>query len=100
MKRHPFRTNGSEFADLAFSNVAATFHQCLSPIVSKLSTQDKKRKRKKEKKKFRQGLLVKHIQELVKNLSRIRWFQALYVGGRGLATIDRLLTVSLVVEKL
>ena len=66
MKRHPFRTNGSEFADLAFSNVAATFHQCLSPIVSKLLTQDKKRKIKKEKTKFRQGLLVKHIQELVK----------------------------------
>ena len=32
---------GSEFANLAFSNVAATFHQCLSPIVSKLSTRDK-----------------------------------------------------------
>ena len=87
MKRHPFRGNGSEFADLAFSNVAATFHQYLSPIVSKLSTQDKKTK-------FMQGLLIKHIQEL---LSQIHWLQALYVGGRGLATIDRLLTVSLVV---
>ena len=35
-----------------------------------------------------------HIQEL---LSQIHWLQALYVGGRGLATIDRLLTESLVV---
>ena len=40
-----------------------------------------------------EGLLVKHIQEL---LSQIHWFQALYVGGRGLATIDQLLTISLV----
>ena len=31
-----------------------------------------------------------------KNLSHIRWLQVLYIGGRGLATIDRLLTVSLV----
>ena len=38
MKRHPFSANGSEFADSAFSNVAATFRQCLSLIVSKLST--------------------------------------------------------------
>ena len=41
MKRHPFCGNGSEFADSAFSNVATTFCQCLSPIVSKLSTRDK-----------------------------------------------------------
>ena len=34
-----------------------------------------------------------------KNISRIGWFQALYVGGRGLATIDPLLTVSLAVER-
>ena len=33
--------NVTEFADLAFSNVAATFRQCLSPIVCKLSTRDK-----------------------------------------------------------
>ena len=39
MKRHPFCANRSEFADLAFSNVAATFRQ--SPIVSELSTWDK-----------------------------------------------------------
>ena len=83
MKGHPFCANGSEFAD---SNVAATFRQCLSPIVSKLSTQDKKRK-------FRQSLLVKHIQELVKTSHG-------FVGGRGLATSDQLLTISLVVEKL
>ena len=44
--------------------------------------------------KLMQGLLIKHIQEL---LSQIHWLQALYVGGRGLATIDRLLTESLVV---
>ena len=42
MKRHPFRANGSEFADSAFSNIVATFCQCLSPIISKVSTQDKK----------------------------------------------------------
>ena len=59
MKRHLFHANGNEFADSAFSNVAATFRQCLSPIVSKLSPRDKKPK-------FRQGLLVKHIQELAK----------------------------------
>ena len=39
-KRHPFRANGNEFADSALSNVAATFRQYLSPIVSKLSTQE------------------------------------------------------------
>ena len=41
-KEPPIRkctANGSEFVDLAFLNVAATFRQCLSPIVSKLSTQ-------------------------------------------------------------
>ena len=37
------KENGNEFADLAFSNVAATFRQCLFPIVSKLSTRDKNR---------------------------------------------------------
>ena len=88
MKRHPFHSNGSEFADSAFSNVAAT---CLSPIVSKLSTRDKNRNLGRP--------LGKTYPGISKNLSRIRWFQALYVGGRGLATIDRLLTVSLVVEK-
>ena len=42
-----------------------------------------------------QGLLIKHIQELAKKkVSRVRWFQVLYVGGRGLAMIDRLLTIS------
>ena len=82
MKRHPFCANGSGFADLAFSNVAATFRQCLSPIVGKLT---------------RQGLLVKHIQELSHGSIGSRRFTL--VGG-GLATIDRLLTVSLVVEQL
>ena len=37
------RANRSEFAELAVSNVAATFRQCPSPIVSKLSTWDKNR---------------------------------------------------------
>ena len=92
MKRHSFRANGSEFADLAVLNVAPTYSQCLPPIVSKLSTWDKSQN-------YRQGLLVKHA-GISKKLSRIRWFQVLYIGGRGLATIDRLLTVSLVVEKL
>ena len=64
------------FADSVFSNVAASFRQCLPPIVSKLSTRDKSQ-----------------------NLDKATWFQALYVDGRGLAMIDRLLTVSLVVEK-
>ena len=43
MKRHPSHANGSEFADSAISDVAATFRQCLSPIVSKLSTWGKKK---------------------------------------------------------
>ena len=43
MKRHPFRANESEFADLAVLNAAATFCQCLSPSVSKLLPWDKKR---------------------------------------------------------
>ena len=34
---------------------------------------------------------------IIKTLSQIHWFQALNVGGWGLATIDRLLTVALVV---
>ena len=80
----------SEFADSAFSNVAANVYQCLSAIVSD---------RHGYKPKSRQALLVKHIQELAK-ISRICWFQALYVGGWGLATIDRLPTVSLVLEQL
>ena len=42
MKTHPFRPNGGEFVDSAFSNVVANVHQCLSAIVSKLSTQDTK----------------------------------------------------------
>ena len=43
MKGHLFRANGSEFADSSFLNVAATFRQCLSPILSKLSTRNKNR---------------------------------------------------------
>ena len=74
MKRHPFHANGSEFADSSVSNIAATFCQCLSPTVSKLSTQDKNR----------QGVLVRHIQELAKKFSQICWFHALYIGGQGL----------------
>ena len=35
--------NGIEFAASALSNLAATFRQCLSLIVSKLSTQDNNR---------------------------------------------------------
>ena len=65
-----FRANGS---DWTFSNVVATFRQCLSPIVNKLSTRDKSRN-------FRQGLLVKRIQELAKPLTdslvpgTLRWW--------------------------
>ena len=40
-EKAPIHANGSEFADSAFSNVAVTFRQCLSLIVSKLSTRDK-----------------------------------------------------------
>ena len=57
-ERHPFHANRSEFPDLAFSNIAATFRQCLSPFVSKLSTLDKNQK-------FRQGLLVNTYQCLL-----------------------------------
>ena len=38
MQQMSFHANESEFADLAFSNVAANVRQCLSPIESKLST--------------------------------------------------------------
>ena len=81
MKRHPFRANGSEFADSAFSNIAATFFQCLSLIVSKLSTWEKKTKKNT---KFRQGLLVKHIKELAKISYRFVGFRCFtLVGGVG-----------------
>ena len=81
-EKAPIPCNGSGFADSAFSNVAATFRQCLSPIVGKLT---------------RQGLLVKHIQELSHGSVSSRHF--MLVGG-GLAMINQLLTVSLVVEQL
>ena len=64
------------FADLAVSNVAATFRQCLSLIRKQAIDTGLKTK-------FRQDILAKHA----KNLTRICWFQALYVGGWGLATI-------------
>ena len=72
-------------ADSAFSNVVATFCQCLSPIVSKLWIWDRK--------KYLCKSLGKTYPGIIKTLSQIHWFQALYVGGWGLA----LLTVSLVV---
>ena len=79
MKRHPFRANGSEFADSAFSNIAATFFQCLSLIVSKL-----RHGKKKKNTKFRQGLLVKHIKELAKISYRFIGFRRFtLVGGVG-----------------
>ena len=90
MKRHPFRANGSEFADSSVSNVAVTFCQCLSPTVSELSTQDKNR----------QGVLVRHIQELAKKILTDLLVPCTLHWWAGVATIDRLLTVSLVVEKL
>ena len=42
-EKAPVCANESEFADSTFSNIPATFHQCLYPIVSKLSTLDKNR---------------------------------------------------------
>ena len=90
MKRQPFCANGSEFADLAFSNIAANVCQCLSAIVSKLSTRDTSR----------QGLLIKHIQELAKTSHRLVGSKRFTLVGGGLATIDRLPTVSLVLEQL
>ena len=80
MKRHPFRANGSEFADSAFSNIAATFFQCLSLIVSKLSTWEKNKTKKHE---IQARPLGKTYQGISKNLLQIRWFQVLYFGGRG-----------------
>ena len=79
MKRHLFRANECEFADSAFSNVAANVPQCLSAIVSKLSTRDTN-------------------QNLGKG-SFIGSKRFTLVGG-WLATIDRLPTVSLVLEQL
>ena len=89
MKRHPFRANGSEFADSVFSNIAATFHQCLSQIVSKLSTWDNLGKASRKN-------ISRNWQKPLANLlvpSALHWWV-------GVGNIDRLLTVSLVVEKL
>ena len=44
--------------------------------------------------------MIKHIQELAKTFRRFVKFQALYVGGWGLAAIDRLATESVVLEML
>ena len=72
--------NGSEFADSAFLNVA--FPQCLSPIVRKLFTRDKKAK-------FRQGLLVKHVQELAKTFHEFAGSRCfMLVGGDWEQSID------------
>ena len=68
------------------------FRQFLSPIVSKLLIQDTNQNLGKP--------LDNTYLVISKILSQIRWFQVLYVGGRWLATIDQLLTVSLVVDKL
>ena len=78
MKRHTLHANGSEFADSAVSNVVATFRRCLSPIVSKLSTYP--------------GISKKNLTDSLVP-GALHWWA-------GLATIDRLLTVSLVVGKL
>ena len=52
MKRHRYRTNVSEFADLAFSNVVISdSNQAINMGCNP---------------KFRQGLLIKHIRELAK----------------------------------
>ena len=72
MKGTCYRANGSEFADSAFSNVVANFRQCI--YCKQVIDMGYKPK-------FRQDPLIKHIQELAKNLSQICWFQALYVGG-------------------
>ena len=50
--------NGSEFADLAFSNVMANFRQS-SLVVKAIDTGYTT--------KLRQGLLIKHIQKLAKS---------------------------------
>ena len=73
-------------ADSAFSNVAAKFCQCLSLIVSKLSTRDRNQNLGK----------IKHIKKLAKPFMDSLVPSVL----RGLAMINQLLTVSLVVEKL
>ena len=60
MKRHVLPCKRSEFADSAFSNIVDNFRLCLSLIASKLSTCIMGYKSK-----FRQGHLIKHIQELL-----------------------------------
>ena len=86
MKRHLFCANGSEFADLAFSNIVATFCQYLSPIISKVLTQDKKNEI--------------YGRPLGKTYPGITLTDPLVPGAlcwwAGLATIDQLLTISLV----
>ena len=53
------------------------FSQCLSPLVSKLSARDKNQK-------FRQGLLVEHIQELAKTFHEFVGSKCLTLVGGGL----------------
>ena len=90
MKRHPFCVNGSKFADSAFFlNVAATSPVFISDCKQAINTVE-----------IYARPNSKTCPGISKNLSQIHCFQALYIGGRELATIDRLLTVPLVVEKL
>ena len=78
MKRHPFSANGSEFADLA---VAATVRQCLSAIISKLSTRDTNQI-------LGKASLQNIIQELAKTSHKFVGSKCFTLVGLGLATID------------
>ena len=70
MKRHLFCVNGSEFADLAFSNASSSpVSICNCKQAYDMGCKPKSR----------QVLLMKHILKF----SKISWFQVLYIGGRG-----------------
>ena len=92
MKKHPFRANRSEFADLAVSNIVANVHQCICDCKQAIDMGYKP--------KSREDLLIKHIQELATTSHKFIGSKCFTLVGGGLATIDRLLTVSLVLEQL
>ena len=67
------RGNRSEIADLAFLSAVANFHQCLSPIVSKLLTQNTNQ--------YLGKPLDKHIWELAKTSNRFVTSKCVGVGN-------------------
>ena len=80
MKRHPFCANRSNFADSTFPNAPANAHQCICSFKQAIDTECKPESR--------QGLLVKHVQELAKTSSEFVGSKRFTLVGGGLVTID------------